>query len=82
MRTGVVMPVAALVVGLIGCGSQTTSQPTTGDDRRVRSAPPLWRTVPALVACARVLLVAMHATGEAFAHEASSWLNFGVLVLA
>lgn len=50
--------------------------------RRVRSSPPSWRTVPALLALAAALLVAMHAVTQAFVRGAPGSLNLVLLVLA
>jgi hypothetical protein len=50
--------------------------------RLVRSAPPRWRTVLALVALATVVLIVMHAIDQAVVRGAPGWLNMVVLVLA
>lgn len=50
--------------------------------RTVQSAPPRWRTVPALLALAVALLVAMHIVAQAVERGAAGWLNLLVLVLA
>lgn len=50
--------------------------------RRVRSTAPRWRTVPALLALAAGLLVAMHIVSEVVERGAPGWLNLVVLVLA
>lgn len=50
--------------------------------RKVRLAPPRWRTAMALAALTTALLVAMRATAQAVECGAPAWLNLIVLVLA
>ena len=56
--------------------------PTNVLVRRVRSAPPRWRTVAGLLALAGALVTAMHALAEAVAAGAPGWLNLVVMVFA
>lgn len=50
--------------------------------RHLRSAPPRWRTVLALLALASALLFTVHLVSQAIGDGAPGWLNLVVLVLA
>jgi hypothetical protein len=50
--------------------------------RRVRSAPPHWRTVLVLLALWAALAVAMHVVTQTIERGAPGWLNLVVLVFA
>ena len=50
--------------------------------RRVRAAPPRWRTAMLLLGLAASLLATMHGIASAISAGAPTWLNVLVLVLA